>query len=124
MGRWVKIDMKMESKFKEKEISLEIFGHKAEILASDELFSKCEDIKVSASCLLEKIKENAEIDAEQTVTEFLSESIKELIGENPIAEIFDRREPSITELTGVLCYIIAEIGGVFNYMAEEVCDEE
>lgn len=116
--------MKMESKFKEKEISLEIFGHKVKILADDELFSKCEEIKASASCLLEKIKENLEIDAEQMVTEFLSESIKELVGENPIVEIFEGRESSIVELTGVLCYIISEIGGAFDFAAEEICDEE
>ncbi len=124
MGRWAKIDMKMESKFKEKEISLEIFGHKAEVLADDELFSKCEKIKAAASCLLEKIRENAEIDAEQTVTAFLTESIGQLMGENPIAEMFEGRNPSITELTEVLCYIISEIGGAFDCMAEEVCDEE
>jgi len=105
-------------------LSIELFGSKFELEISEVTLKKCEDIKKRALTKLEEIKASNEKckNCDGEVCEFLKESIEILLGNGTVDIMFSRKNPSIAELTGALCYIISETGAVMlkNTDGEEV----
>lgn len=104
--------MKTQAQNRGKEVSVQLDGYKARMFLCSSILAKCERIKSAAKVLLEEIKtsQDDEKTADARVKDFLKDSIRCLLGEEAAAEVFDREQPEIANLTAVLCCLISCIG--------------
>ncbi len=106
--------MNTEAEVKDKHLTLKISGQKFELDVDEAVLLKCDDIKKQAKEKLEGLVTGmVETGMEdKAVCVFLVESINLLLGEKAVGAIFADSEPSIKELTELLCYLISQIGAV------------
>ena len=114
-------EMSMETETRE--VVLEIFDRKVSLFVDKELMGICTEIRMKAKRMLEELKgaTNENEHFVEDVCRFLEESIGMLLGKDVVDDIKECRAMNITELTGVLCYIISEAGKAFDEMS--VADE-
>ena len=96
-------------------IKLEIFGNVFTVHADENIILVCEEIRNDAKEKLDGLKtaDNESNHVLEDVSVFLKNSICKLLGQDAIREIGRLCSMSVTELTGILCYVISEIGAVF-----------
>ncbi len=113
--------MNTEEQFIEKELSVDLDGYKAHLFLCSSILAECERIKAAARALLEEIK-TLKVDektADARVEEFLTDSIKRLMGDKAANELFESHTPEITSLTAVLCRLISGIGSELGSADDE-----